>query len=38
MNAERFERNREASHALTLSVAGVTAIMVVWNVTMLLLY
>ena len=37
MNA-RLERNREARHALALSVAGVTAIMAVWNVTMLLLY
>jgi hypothetical protein len=25
MNAERFERNREARHALALSVAGVMA-------------
>ena len=37
MNA-RLERNHEATHALTLSVAGVTAVMVVCNVTMLLLY
>jgi hypothetical protein len=34
VNAERFERNREARHALALSVAGVMAVMV----TMLLLY
>ena len=33
VNAERFERNREARHALALSVAGVMAVMV----TMLLL-
>jgi hypothetical protein len=33
----RLERNQEARHALTLSVAGVTAVMVVCNVTMLLL-
>jgi hypothetical protein len=31
MNAERFERNREARHALALSGAGVIAVMVVWN-------
>jgi hypothetical protein len=31
MNAERFERSREARHALALSVAGVMAVMVVWN-------
>ena len=31
MNAERFERNREARHALALSVAGVMTVMVVWN-------
>ena len=31
VNAERFERNREARHALALSVAGVMAVMVVWN-------
>ena len=30
-NAERFERNREARHALALSVAGVMTVMVVWN-------
>jgi hypothetical protein len=29
MNAERFERNREARHALALSVAGVMSVMVV---------
>jgi hypothetical protein len=29
MNAERFERNREARHALALSVAGVMTVMVV---------
>jgi hypothetical protein len=38
MNAERFERNREARHALALSVAGVMATMVVWNLTVLLFY
>ena len=37
MNA-RLERNHEAMHVLTLSVAVVTATMVVCNVTMLLLY
>jgi hypothetical protein len=31
MNAERFELNREARHALALSVAGVMTVMVVWN-------
>jgi hypothetical protein len=31
MNADRFERNREARHALALSVAGVMTVMVVWN-------
>jgi hypothetical protein len=31
MKAERFERNREARQALALSVAGVIAVMVVWN-------
>jgi hypothetical protein len=31
MMAERFEHNREARHALMLSVAGAIAVMVVWN-------
>ncbi len=31
MKAERFELNREARQALALSVAGVIAVMVVWN-------
>jgi hypothetical protein len=38
MNTARFEVNREAREALTLSVAGVMAIMLVWNLVMLLLY
>jgi hypothetical protein len=28
---ERLERHRETRHALALSVAGVTVVMVVWN-------
>jgi len=38
MKTMRFEGNREARQALTLSVAGVMAIMVVWNLFMLILY
>jgi hypothetical protein len=38
MNAERIERNREARRALALSVAGVMAVMVLWNLTTLLFY
>jgi hypothetical protein len=38
MNAERFERNREARHALALSMAGVLAVMVFWNLTTLFFY
>jgi hypothetical protein len=36
--AERFEGNREARQALALSVAGVMAIMLMWNLIMLFLY
>ncbi len=32
MKYDRFELNREARRALALSVAGVIAVMVVWNV------
>jgi hypothetical protein len=35
MNTERIERNREARHALALSIAGVMAVMVFWNLTTL---
>jgi hypothetical protein len=38
MKTVGFEVNREARQALTLSVAGVMAIMLVWNLAMLLLY
>ena len=38
MKTVGFEDNREARQALTLSVAGVTAIMLFWNLAMLLLY
>jgi hypothetical protein len=31
MKAERFEHNREATHAFALSIAGVMVVMVVWN-------
>jgi hypothetical protein len=36
--AERFDGNREARQALALSVAGVIAIMLIWNLIMLILY
>jgi hypothetical protein len=35
---ERFDGNREARQALALSVAGVMAIMLIWNLIMLILY
>jgi hypothetical protein len=38
MKTVGFEVNREARQALTLSVAGVMAIMLVWNLAMLLLH
>jgi adenosine/AMP kinase len=38
MKIVRFEGNREAREALTLSVVGVMAIMLVWNLMMLLWY
>jgi len=38
MKTVGFEDNREARQALTLSVAGVTAIMLFWNLAMLLLH
>jgi hypothetical protein len=38
MRTLRFEGNHEARQALALSVAGVMAIMLVWNLVMLLLY
>jgi hypothetical protein len=31
MQAERFELNRKARHALALSVAGALAVMGAWN-------
>jgi hypothetical protein len=36
--AERFDGNREARQALALSVAGVMAVMLMWNLIMLFLY
>ena len=38
MKIVRFEGNREAREALTLSVTGVLAVMLVWNLMMLLFY
>jgi hypothetical protein len=38
MNAERFERNREARQALALSVAGAIAVIIFWNLTTLFFY
>ena len=38
MNAERFERNREARHALALSMAGAIVVIIFWNLTTLLFY
>jgi hypothetical protein len=38
MNAERIERNREARHALALSIVGVFAVMVLLNLTTLFFY
>ena len=38
MKIARFEGSREAREALTLSVAGVIVIMLVWNLVMLLFY
>jgi len=36
MKIVRFEVNREAREALTLSVAGVLTVMLMWNLMMLL--
>jgi len=38
MNAERFERNREARQALALSVAGAIVVIIFWNLTTLFFY
>jgi len=38
MNTEKFEGHYEASEALALSVAGVTAIMLITNLILLILY
>ena len=38
MKTARTEGNRDARQALTLSVAGVMAIMLFWNLAMLVLY
>jgi hypothetical protein len=38
VKAEKFEGNREAREALTLSVAGVILAMVIWSLMMLLFY
>jgi hypothetical protein len=38
MKTARFEGNREAREALTLSVAGVIVAMLFWNLMMLLWY
>jgi hypothetical protein len=38
MKTERSEGHHEAAKALALSVAGVMAIMLIWNLVMLLLY
>jgi hypothetical protein len=38
MKTERSESHHEATKALVLAVAGVMAIMLIWNLVMLLLY
>ena len=38
MKAERFAGNQEAREALVLAVAGVTAIMLIANLILLILY
>jgi hypothetical protein len=38
VKTEKFEGNREAREALTLSVAGVILAMVIWSLMMLLFY
>jgi hypothetical protein len=38
MKTERFEGNHEARQALALSLAGVTAIMLIANLILLILY
>ena len=38
MNADRLARHHEARDALVLSVAGVTAIMLIANLLLLILY
>jgi len=38
MNVERFAAHREDRKALVLSVAGVTAIMLIGNLILLILY
>jgi hypothetical protein len=38
MNAEKFERNREARHALALSMAGAIVVIIFWNLTTLFFY
>ena len=38
MNTERLARHHEAREALVLSVAGVTAIMLIANLLLLILY
>jgi hypothetical protein len=38
VKAEKFEGNREARQALALSAAGVMALMLIWNLIMLLSY
>jgi hypothetical protein len=38
MKIERSESQHEAMKALALSVAGVLAIIVIWNLVMLILY
>jgi hypothetical protein len=38
MKTEWFEGNHEARHALALSLAGVTAIMLIANLILLILY
>jgi hypothetical protein len=38
VKAEKFEGNREAREALTLSAPGVILAMVIWSLMMLLFY
>jgi hypothetical protein len=38
MKAEKSESHHEAMKALALAVAGVVAIMLIWNLALLLLY